>query len=123
MKNNNEDIKIGSAAPTFIDLFAGCGGLSLGLLQAGWRGICAIEKNKDAFETLKANLVDGKRAPQFDWPNSLPKHAMTIATFLRHLSNPALGRDLVGHVDLVVGGPPCQGRSEEHTSELQSPYV
>lgn len=29
---------------TVIDLFAGCGGLSLGLYQAGWNGIFAIEK-------------------------------------------------------------------------------
>jgi DNA (cytosine-5)-methyltransferase 1 len=111
MKNKNEHNKPEKAAPTFIDLFAGCGGLSFGLLQAGWRGICAIEKTKDAFETLKANLIDGKRAAQFDWPESLPKQAMTIATFLRHLSNAAVARDLVGKVDLVAGGPPCQGFS------------
>ena len=37
---------------TVIDLFAGCGGLSLGLYQAGWNGIFAIEKNPNAFETL-----------------------------------------------------------------------
>ena len=38
---------------TVIDLFAGCGGLSLGLYQAGWEGLFAIEKNAFAFETLK----------------------------------------------------------------------
>ena len=30
--------------PTYIDLFAGCGGLSLGLHNAGWKGLFAIEK-------------------------------------------------------------------------------
>ena len=44
---------------SFIDIFGGCGGLSLGLMQAGWRGLFAIEADKLAFETLKANLVDG----------------------------------------------------------------
>ena len=41
---------------SYIDIFAGCGGLSLGLHNAGWKGLFAIEKSKDAFETLKYNL-------------------------------------------------------------------
>ena len=41
----------------FIDLFSGCGGLSLGLLNAGLTGLFAIEKNTDAFLSLKNNLV------------------------------------------------------------------
>ena len=49
-----------------IDLFAGCGGLSLGLYQAGWEGLFAIEKNAFAFETLKYNLIDNKK--HFQWP-------------------------------------------------------
>ena len=42
----------------YIDIFAGCGGLSTGLLSAGWTGLFAIEKNADAFSTLKHNLID-----------------------------------------------------------------
>ena len=41
----------------YIDLFAGCGGLSLGLQKAGWTGLFAVEKNEDAFSTLKQNLI------------------------------------------------------------------
>ena len=44
----------------YIDIFAGCGGLSTGLLNAGWTGLFAIEKNADAFATLKHNLIDNK---------------------------------------------------------------
>ena len=55
---------------TVIDLFAGAGGLSLGLYQAGWHGLFAIEKNPFAFETLKYNLIDNKK--HFDWPEWLP---------------------------------------------------
>ena len=33
----------------YIDIFAGCGGLSTGLLKAGWTGLFAVEKNADAF--------------------------------------------------------------------------
>lgn len=32
----------------FMDLFAGCGGLSLGLPKAGWQGVFAVEKTVDA---------------------------------------------------------------------------
>ena len=41
----------------YIDLFAGCGGLSLGLYNAGWHGLFAVEKNADAFLTLSTNLL------------------------------------------------------------------
>lgn len=51
---------------TFVDLFAGCGGLSLGLLQAGWRTRFAIE----AFDT-RHNLVAGDKS-SFDWLEWLP---------------------------------------------------
>ena len=56
----------------FIDLFAGCGGLSLGLLTSGWKGLFAIEKSEDAFKTLCHNLVDSgshnQHKPIFEWP-------------------------------------------------------
>ncbi|EGU70018.1 hypothetical protein HMPREF9959_1802 [Streptococcus mitis SK569] len=44
----------------YIDLFAGTGGLSLGLYNAGLHGIFAVERNKDAFSTLKYNLIERK---------------------------------------------------------------
>ena len=53
----------------YIDLFAGCGGLSLGLHNAGWKGLFAIEKSPFAFETLKFNLIDNKK--HFEWPDWL----------------------------------------------------
>ena len=66
---------------TVIDLFAGCGGLSLGLYQAGWQGLFAIEKNAFAFETLKFNLIDNKK--HFDWPEWLPQKAHDINDVLK----------------------------------------
>ncbi len=36
----------------YIDFFAGCGGLSLGLGWAGWSGVFAIEKDPMAFKTF-----------------------------------------------------------------------
>jgi len=92
---------------TVIDLFAGCGGLSLGLYQAGWQGLFAIEKNAFAFETLKHNLIDNKR--HFDWPDWLPQKNHDINDVLRDHKDQL--KALRGTVDLVAGGPPCQGFS------------
>lgn len=93
----------------FIDLFAGCGGLSLGLCQAGWQGVFAIERAEDAFETLKANLLGPDSRYRFDWPKWLPIRAHCIERVLEmYASNIA---DLRGQVDLIAGGPPCQGFS------------
>lgn len=91
----------------YIDIFAGCGGLSTGLLSAGWTGLFAIEKNADAFSTLKHNLIDGKE--HFLWPEWLPIQACDINELLKKHSDDL--RTLQGKVALVAGGPPCQGFS------------
>jgi DNA (cytosine-5)-methyltransferase 1 len=93
--------------PTYIDLFAGCGGLSLGLHNAGWKGLFAIEKNTDAFKTLKYNLIDNKN--HFEWPKWLPKENIEIDKAIK-LYKADLSK-LKNKIDLVAGGPPCQGFS------------
>jgi DNA (cytosine-5)-methyltransferase 1 len=99
--------------PTFIDLFSGCGGLSLGLMKAGWRGLFAIEQSPEAFKTLKNNLVNenGHNAgwPKFAWPEWLEIGPHEIAAFLRKQRRHLEG--IRGKVHLVAGGPPCQGFS------------
>lgn len=92
----------------FIDVFAGCGGLSLGLLQAGMSGVFAIEKNPMAFETLKHNLIEGNKF-NFDWPEWLPRKAMSCEQLLAEYSSQL--ESMAGSIDLLVGGPPCQGFS------------
>jgi len=92
----------------FIDVFAGCGGLSLGLMSAGCKGVFAIEKSPLAFATLKHNLINNGDY-SFDWPKWLPVGAMTCEELIASYSN-EIGK-LSGRVDLIVGGPPCQGFS------------
>ncbi|MEN5031541.1 DNA cytosine methyltransferase [Pseudomonas sp. Ps21-P2] len=92
----------------FIDVFAGCGGLSLGLLKAGGIGVVAIEKNPTAFETLRHNLIQGSKF-RFEWPVWLPVAATSCEDFLATYPSEIL--DLAGTIDLMVGGPPCQGFS------------
>src|SRR5947209_1620378 len=81
-----------------IDLFSGCGGLTLGLKQAGFDVLCAVELDAAAVRTYRANHRD-----------VLVKH-MDI----RELSAAGLRRELglfPGELDLLAGCPPCQGFS------------
>ena len=93
---------------TFADVFAGCGGISLGLISAGWQGRFAIEKNTNAFETLRINLVDGQQG-DFNWPEWLPKDAISTSDLLKDYSHNL--NELKGKISLLAGGPPCQGFS------------
>ena len=93
--------------PTYIDIFAGCGGLSLGFYNAGYNGVFAIEKNKDAFSTLEYNLINNKN--HYNWLDWLPlcEHDINelLSNYLEELTS------LKGKIQVVAGGPPCQGFS------------
>ncbi|TFG45047.1 MAG: DNA cytosine methyltransferase [Candidatus Brocadiia bacterium] len=84
-------------AGTFIDLFCGCGGFTLGMMRAGFRCLAAIDFNKHAVETLRANLANIPNVLQRDLTAYPPENLA----------------ELIGtnHVDVIVGGPPCQGFS------------
>jgi DNA (cytosine-5)-methyltransferase 1 len=113
---------------TFIDLFSGCGGLSLGLCQAGWKGQFAVERATDAFETFRSNFL-AKDAPYpFSWPAWLEQKAHSIDEVLEQNSSDLMR--LRGSVDLVAGGPPCQGfsfagkrRASDPRNKLSQRYV
>ncbi len=103
----------------FVDLFAGCGGLSLGLSMAGWQGVFSVEKSVDAFATFSANFCNEDARYKFDWPEWLPVEATTTAKLLSdHRSKLAALR---GEIDLLAGGPPCQGFSTAGKREGEDP--
>jgi len=101
---------------SFIDLFAGCGGLSLGAMKAGFNGLFAVEYQKNAFETLKFNLIE-KTSDEFsklgisgyNWPKELPLSNYDIKELIKNQKEYL--KSLEEKVDLVIGGPPCQGFS------------
>lgn len=81
-----------------IDLFAGCGGLSLGMEQAGFTTIFANEINKALFETYLYN-------------RNLAKDSYFTGDINELNNNIKKYQSKFSDVDLVCGGPPCQGFS------------
>lgn len=93
---------------TYIDLFAGCGGLSLGLRRAGWTLKFAVEAHADAFATYKHNLLQADMA-SVSWPTWLPQEPHDIVKILEDKASDLA--QLKDQVTLIAGGPPCQGFS------------
>ena len=87
----------------FIDLFAGCGGLSLGLENAGFRPLLFSEISKDAAETYKANREG------HDIVHVGDIYKLSDEDLKRHLQS--WKKSGITDIDLVCGGPPCQGYS------------
>ncbi len=92
-----------NSALTCIDLFAGCGGLSLGLELAGFKPLLFSEINKSAAETYIANRVDENIIPVGDIYN--------LTDTDLELLKLNWGYQGIKDIDLVCGGPPCQGYS------------
>ncbi len=92
----------------FIDLFAGCGGLSLGLEEAGFDPIALTEIAPEAAETYLHNRphLEGLRDRWYrDTWELVQDKGKAIKSIL------AAEKLRKGDLDLVVGGPPCQGYS------------
>lgn len=88
--------------PTSIDLFAGCGGLTRGLEWAGFECVAFNELNPDAADSFAANFPDAIRL------DGDIRSALTSDVISGKLL-PVLEEK--GGLDLLCGGPPCQGYS------------
>ncbi len=91
---------------TALDLFCGCGGLSYGFDLAGFDIIGGIDFNKDATETFKLNF---------------PKAKVRCADISK--INNSTVKKLYSGVDVIIGGPPCQGFStaNRYQKEMDDP--
>lgn len=100
---------------TVIDLFAGAGGLSYGFLQTGrFQIVAAAEINENARKTYKRNIA--KDVPQFQFIDNV------VGCNFKALS------DQFGGIDIVIGGPPCQGfsnanRQKNHLISMNNSLV
>lgn len=89
---------------TFIDLFAGCGGLSEGFYRKGFKALAHVEINHWACETLR------KRMQFYGYQNidkEVIEEDITSDCIIDKIENAVSGRE----VDIIIGGPPCQAYS------------
>ncbi|KAB0665694.1 DNA cytosine methyltransferase [Oryzomonas japonica] len=94
MSSLAERIKYTSSAkvPTCLDLFSGAGGISIGFAMAGGRPLGAVDFDKDSIDTYSRLFPDAIDVACCDIEQWRPK------------SSPS-------EVDVIIGGPPCQGFS------------
>src|SRR5699024_11470839 len=102
------------------DLFSGAGGMSEGLLQAGFNIIYSSDLNEDVKKTYKnrheqLGLIHGKNTyfEQVDIRNLPSQKIIDSIESLEIFKGKG-----IPNIDAIFGGP----RSEEHTSELQSRF-
>jgi len=140
--------------PRALDLFAGCGGMSLGLIQAGYEVLAGVDNAPDAAHTYVLNLgaypcrfvfvadedrcaleqalsraFRGKkddlvtvRTAGSGWRSHHPEFP-GVGTFFLGDVRKLKGSDILGvlglepgELDLIAGGPPCQGYSISRNS-------
>jgi DNA (cytosine-5)-methyltransferase 1 len=81
---------------TFVDLFSGAGGMSVGASMAGLKKIGSVEIDPDASSTIRKNFPE---STHFEMP-------------IEKLTEAMLDKALSGKkINIVFGGPPCQGFS------------
>lgn len=101
---------------TFVDLFAGCGGLSEGFLKSGFHGLCHVDFDSNACATL------GNRLKDYNISEEEIKRTVLTRDLTEHTSVEDILMCVEGkEVDLLVGGPPCQafstvGRAQDPNS-------
>lgn len=135
---------------TFIDLFAGAGGLSEGFIQAGFSPIAHVEMNRFATETLETrsgyyylkankrlniyyNYLKGNISRE-EFLKHIPKKILktVICETMSDLTLPKLFKNIdvlikkrkIEKVDVIIGGPPCQAYSlvgRAQSSHMETP--
>lgn len=97
--------------PRVLDLFSGCGGISLGFQAAGFEIAAAVEFDPDAAKSHGLNFHAGD--PRHCKARDILKVSPTELTTELELGHPALA------FDVIVGGPPCQAFARVGRSKLR----
>lgn len=86
--------------PTLIDLFAGCGGMTVGFVNAGFRPLLAVEFDRAAASTYAVNFGEDH-------------------VFCGDIAD--VRTEDIPLADVVIGGPPCQGFSNLGSKDVHDP--
>ncbi len=89
-----------------LDLFCGCGGLSYGFQSAGFNVVLGIDNDATSLQTFELNHTGSK----------------TICGDLTKINYSDI-QDIIGDtpIDLIIGGPPCQGMSLSGPRKFDDP--
>ncbi len=96
--------------PTVIDLFSGCGGMSLGLEAAGFNIVASVEI--DPIHNLVHHF-------NFPYGVSLCEDISNVSS--KELLKAVEKKGFSSDIDLIAGGPPCQGFSHIGKRQLDDP--
>lgn len=98
-----------SAQLTAISLFSGCGGLDLGIQNAGFRILAGVDNDAAAAESHAINFPEAKF---FEG---------SISDFTEDVARSLVGPDMPEKVDLLIGGPPCPPFSKSRFYRTDKP--
>lgn len=111
------DRMLAGNAPRTLDLFAGCGGLSLGFDAAGFKTIGAVEFDVDASRSHAVNFMSDQPYDRFE-AHAVGKDITKVepADLLQTFG---LDGKVDQQVDVIVGGPPCQAFARVGRAKLR----
>jgi DNA (cytosine-5)-methyltransferase 1 len=95
-----------SMQPTLIEFFCGAGGLSLGFKKAGFKTLAAFDNDGSCIETYNKNF-------------GAVAHLSDIFDLNKKKIAEIIGHGV--HVDVITGGPPCQGFSVQRRGQNEDP--
>ena len=90
---------------TFVDLFAGCGGLSEGFYKQGYRALLHLEIDPAACKTLSI------RMKYYGYSEKEIEDAVLCGDITSEDILAQIDERIYGKVDIIIGGPPCQAYS------------
>lgn len=101
----------------YMDMFAGCGGISLGFLTAGFTPIASVEWDLWAAKSHGANF--GRHSPGGDQPAHHVARDATTADAAGVFRDIGLEGPTDHQIDVLVGGPPCQAFARVGRAKLR----